>query len=220
MDARRLLVTALVAILLPTAAADAGVRAERVPLLHTSVGAPLSTKRTCSDGIAAPGAAGVATRQLTISTGGLLDARLHGSPTGADWDLAVFKTRTGRLLGGSAAFGGNEIAQTPVLPGDVVTIQACRRSGGPGSVPLIVDDVVVSGVAPPATTMRLVSIPFQNTQQVDRMAAAGIDLNETAHRNSIDAVLHGPPADPKPREPRRPFPGRRADPSAYDPPTV
>src|SRR4051794_25969938 len=170
MALRRLMVTALLATLLPAGAADAKLRADRAPLLDASLTSPVAAKRTCSAGLAAPGSPGVATRRLTIPTGGLLDARLHGSATGADWDLAIFNALTGRLLNGSAAFGGNELVQTPVLPGDVVVVQACKRSGGAGSVPLSVEDVVVSGPAPRATKLQLVSIPFRNTKQVDRMA--------------------------------------------------
>jgi hypothetical protein len=192
MDLRRLVLPALIATLLPAATAEAKLSAERVPLLNASLTAPIAAKRTCSAALAAPGAPGVVTRKLTIATGGLLDARLHGSPTGDDWDLAVFNALTGRLLNGSAAFGGNEVVQTPVLPGDVIAIQACRRSGSAATLPLTVDDVVVSGKAPRATKLQLVSIPFRTTKQVDRMAKAGIDLNETAKGKSIDAVLHGP----------------------------
>src|SRR4051812_24895808 len=148
MDFRKLLAAALIALLLPAGVAEAKLRADRVPLVRASLTAPLSAKRTCSAALAAPGAPGVVTRRLTISTGGLLDARLHGSPSGADWDLALFNALTGRLLNGSAAFGGNEVVQTPVLPGDVVVVQACRRSGDAVTVPLTVDDIVVSGAAP------------------------------------------------------------------------
>src|SRR3954471_3374349 len=116
MDLRRLLIPALVTALLPVGAADAKLRADRLPLLQTQLTAPVAAKRTCSAGLAAPGAPGVVTRKLVISTGGLLDARLHGSPSGDDWDLALFNGLTGRLLNASAAFGGNEVVQTPVLP--------------------------------------------------------------------------------------------------------
>ncbi|MEA2494919.1 MAG: hypothetical protein QOJ29_2830, partial [Thermoleophilaceae bacterium] len=216
MDLRRLLAPALIAMLLPVATAEAKLTAERVPLLTTSVSAPVAAKRTCSASLAAPGAAGVVTRKLTIATGGLLDARLHGSPTGDDWDLAVFNALTGRLLNGSAAFGGNEVAQTPVLPGDVIVVQACRRSGSSATVRLSVDDVVVSGAAPRANKLQLVSISFRSTKQVDRLAKAGIDLNETAKGKSIDAVLHGPADVAKLRRRGMRFNVRIPDLAAYD----
>ena len=216
MDLRRLLAAVLVATVLPAATAEAKLRAERVPLVRESLAAPLKSKRTCSARLAARGAAGVVQRRLAIPTGGLLDARLHGAPTGADWDLAVFNGLTGRLLNGSAAFGGNEVVQTPVLPGDVIVVQACRRSGRASTVPLTVSDVVVSGPAPLATKLQLVSIPFSSTEQVDRMAKAGIDLNETAHGKSIDAVLHGPADVAKLAALGMRFDVRIADLAAYD----
>src|SRR5690349_5535601 len=127
MSLRWVLVPTLIAFLLPAGAADAKLRAERVPLLSGTLTAPVAAQRTCSAELAAPGAAGVVTRRLTIATGGLLEARLGGSPTGDDWDLSVFNALTGRLLGGSAAFGSNELVQAPVTPGDVLVVQACRR---------------------------------------------------------------------------------------------
>ena len=216
MALRRVLVPALITLLLPAGAAHAGLRADRVPLVRATLSVPTGVKRTCSAALAAPGSPGVVTRRLTVATGGLLDARLHGSPTGEDWDLAVFNGFTGRLLNGSAAFGGDEVVQTPVLPGDLIVVQACRRSAGAGTIPLSVDDVVVSGTAPRAMKLQLVSIPFRTTKQVDRMAAAGIDLNETAHGHRIDAVLHGPADVAKLRRLSMPFRVRIADLAAYD----
>ncbi|MFL5846805.1 MAG: M14 family zinc carboxypeptidase [Solirubrobacteraceae bacterium] len=189
---RRALPAALALLAVTAAPAAAKLSAESVPVLSTSLRAPAAVARTCSAKPLSATAPGAVVRTLAAPLGGLLEARLSGSPTGADWDLAVFDALNGRLLNGSAAFGGNEVVQAAVTPGQLVTVQACRRSGSAAPVALKVVTNVVSGVAPRAFPLQLVSIPFSKRAQVDRLAAAGLDLNETAHGHRIDAVLHRP----------------------------
>jgi hypothetical protein len=187
---RRGLVLALFSTLLAPGTA-AALHADSVPLLRAPLAAPQAVQRTCSARELTPGAAGAVVKHLVISTGGLLDARLDGSPRGADWDLAVFNALTGRMVNASDAFGGNEVVQAPVTAGDVLTIQACRISGPATPIGLSVRDVVLSGKAPKATTQRLVTIHFSKPAQLDRLQREGIDLNETAKGHSIDAVVYG-----------------------------
>src|SRR4051794_36887425 len=118
---RRVLACSLSLAALPGTAFAGPLHADSVPLLGATLAAPQAVQRTCSDRQLAPGATGAIVRHLSIPTGGMLDARLAGSPRGSDWDLAVFNTLTGRLLNGSAAFGGREVVQTPVTAGDLVT---------------------------------------------------------------------------------------------------
>src|SRR3954451_3320036 len=145
---RRVLACSLALAAVPGTAFAGSLHADSVPLAHATLTAPQAVQRTCSDRQLAPGTPGVIARRLTIPTGGMLDARLHGSPRAADWDLAVFNTLTGRLLNGSAAFGGQEVVQIPVTAGDLVTIQACRVGGGATPTRLTVRDIVLWGTAP------------------------------------------------------------------------
>src|SRR5215212_3359354 len=57
---------------------------------------------------------------------GLVSVRLK---SGGDWDLGVFGRR-GRLVAGSASFGGNELASGFVRRGERLVVQACRFRGG------------------------------------------------------------------------------------------
>src|SRR5688500_3549236 len=59
----------------------------------------------------------------------IVSARLR---SGGDWDIAIFGAR-GRLVAGSASFGGNELAEGFVRRGERLTIQACRYRGNAGS---------------------------------------------------------------------------------------
>ncbi|MCW2992175.1 MAG: cpt [Solirubrobacterales bacterium] len=213
---RRALPAALALLAVFAAPAAAKLSAESIPVLDAPLSAPAAVARTCSAKPLAPTAPGAVVKTIAAPMGGLLDARLHGSPAGADWDLAVFDALNGRLLNGSAAFGGNEVVQAAVTAGQLITVQACRRSGSAAPVALTVRDTVVSGVAPKSFPLRLVSIPFRSTRQVDRLAAAGIDLNETAHGRSIDAVLHRPSDATKIRRAGMSFTVKVADLVAFD----
>jgi hypothetical protein len=146
--------------------------------------------RVCSDRVLGPSAAGVVQQRLTPGAAGLLDARLLGSPYGDDWDLAVFDRASGELLAGSAAFGGNEVASAPVRPGQELVVQACRVSGTGDAVPMTVTEAVADGPLPRAEKQSLVSIAVAGQEDVDRLQAAGIDLNETGEKGTIAAVLH------------------------------
>src|SRR5689334_11921000 len=103
---KRLLALVVVgaAALTGAAPSSAKLAATDLHLLTTTIAAPTSVKRTCSARMLKPGTPGAVVRTLTVPMGGLLDARLDGSPNGGDWDLAVFNALTGRLVNGSAAF--------------------------------------------------------------------------------------------------------------------
>ncbi len=189
----RALPCGLVLALCAAAPATAGVDASSVAILSApALSTPTAVARTCSAHAFPAGTPGVVTRRAVVPAAGFLDARLNGSPTGPDWDLAIFDAASGRQLAASAAFGGNEVAQAPVAAGQALTIQACRYGGAGRPIGLDVQDIVVSGTLPKAPKLTSVSIAFDNAAQLDRLAQRGIDLNETAHGNRIDAILAGP----------------------------
>ena len=157
----RPLLAALILTAVAAPAASAKLSATSLELLRAPLSSATAVKRTCSARPLPAGTPGVVAKTVAVPSGGLLDARLDGSPHGADWDLAVFDAVTGRLLNGSAAFGGNEVVMAAVTAGDVLTVQACRRSGGAGPIGLSVRDTVVSGNAPSARTLSLVSHPLR-----------------------------------------------------------
>src|SRR5918997_859163 len=91
---------------------------------------------------------------------GLVSVRLRSA---GDWDVAVFGAR-GRLVAGSASFGGNELASGFVRRGERLVVQACRFRGQARS----------ARVADRA-----------------RLHALGLDLTEHGDANSLEVVLHG-----------------------------
>src|SRR5690242_6746995 len=72
------------------------------------------------------GASYVDTRTFTSTVTGILQARLTG---GGDWDLAVFDSRTGAVVAGSAGSRTNELAEGFVTKGQGLLVQGCRYGG-------------------------------------------------------------------------------------------
>ena len=214
---RRLAAAAVtIAALGAAPAASAKLSASTLTLLRTPLASATAVKRTCSDQLLRPTAAGAVIRTLTVPMGGMLDARLDGSPKGGDWDLAVFNALTGRLIDGSAAFGGNEVVQAAVTAGDVIAVQACRRDATAKPVNLSVKDVVVQGTPPAPVRPSLVTIRYRNRAQLDRLGAKGIDFAENGRNGKIDAVLAGPGDAAKIRAAGLPFSVKVPDLIAYD----
>lgn len=189
---RRALAATVLLLAAAAQPASAKLTAQTVRVLDTTLSSATAKARTCSARQLAPEDGGAVTRTVTAPVGGLLDARLHGAASGGDWDLAVFDALNGRLLNGSAAFGANEVVQTPVTPGQLLTVQACRRTPGAAPVRLTTTVTMVSGAAPAKRTLSLVTVRFQRRAQIERLAARGLDINETARDGRIDAVLRGP----------------------------
>src|SRR3954451_22218081 len=82
-------------------------------------------------------------RSWVAKADGAVRIRLAGGPRD-DWDLAVFRTSSGRRLAASQAWGANEVVQAIVRKGDSLTIQTCRLRGISARLPL-----QITQVAPP-----------------------------------------------------------------------
>ncbi len=177
----------------PQASAATPISVDTLDLLggRQSLTTATAVRRTCFDAPLAAGAPGVLKRTVTTTIDGYVQARLHGTPHGDDWDLAVFDAVTGRLVDASAAFGGNELVSAPVAAGRTLIVQACRYDGSAAPIDLSVDELVVSGDVPPAERQSLVLVKVAGQADVDRLVASGLDLNETGTKDGVYAVLHG-----------------------------
>jgi Zinc carboxypeptidase len=105
-----------------------------------------------------------------------------------DWDVAVFGAG-GRLVAGSASFGGNELAQGFVRRRERLTVQACRFRGGARRARLAIR---FTRVARRETGLfQVVDVIARRRADRERLQALGLDLTEHADANSVEAVLHG-----------------------------
>jgi hypothetical protein len=172
-------VLALSALLAPTAA-------EARDLLSTSVSAPRSEDRSCTSKLL--GGAAQPAKTLTAPAVGWLTARLEGDGPG-DWDLAVFESNTGRLVGGSTSFGAVEVAQGIVGTGAPLAVQACRRSGDTRTAKLSVTLAEVDDK--PAVKAKLVRISVPSRDRNSELEKLGLDLTEHARPGYREAVLYG-----------------------------
>ena len=116
---------------------------------------------------------------------GLVSVRLR---SGGDWDLGVFGRR-GRLVAGSASFGGNELASGFVRRGERLTVQACRFRGSASSARVSIRFTHIPKRKRTRISVVDVFVPKQSERQ--RLQALGLDLTEHADARSVEVLLHG-----------------------------
>jgi Zinc carboxypeptidase len=116
---------------------------------------------------------------------GLVSVRLRSR---GDWDLGVFGKR-GRLVAGSASFGGNELASGFVRRGEGLTVQACRFRGSASSASVSIRFTRIPKRKATRISVVDVFVPKQSERQ--RLQALGLDLTEHANARSVEVLLHG-----------------------------
>lgn len=156
-------------------------------------------------------AGGCATAAYRAPMSGYLDVRLRGR---GDWDL-VLPGAAGRRTTASRSFGGRELVQRWVRPGERVTARACRRDGAGSRARLAFRLVDVAPPAAPAGTPRLVRV--RGTQdQIHALEEAGLDVTHAQGANWADVVVAGTAQLAALRATGLPFRVRRANlPAAY-----
>jgi Zinc carboxypeptidase len=116
---------------------------------------------------------------------GLVSVRLRSA---GDWDLGVFGAR-GRLVAGSASFGGNELASGFVRRGERLAIQACRFRGDARDARISVHFTHIPKRK--ARRVSVVDVLTPKHSEKQRLQALGLDLTEHGDANSVEVVLHG-----------------------------
>jgi hypothetical protein len=103
--------------------------------------------------------------------------------------VAVFGAR-GRLVAGSASFGGNELASGFVRRGERLVVQACRFRGGAASARV---SVRFTRVARRRQRGKFKIVDVLTPKRADRarLQALGLDLTEHGDANSLQVLLHG-----------------------------
>jgi hypothetical protein len=116
---------------------------------------------------------------------GLVSVRLR---SGGDWDLGVFGAR-GRLVAGSASFGGNELASGFVRRGERLTVQACRYRGDAPSARVAIGFTRI----PRQRVERISVLDVVAPRQADRrrLQTLGVDLTERADADSVEVLARG-----------------------------
>ena len=136
------------------------------------------------------GASYVDTRTFTASVSGIMQARLTG---GGDWDLAVFDSRTGAVVAGSAEAATNELAEGFVTRGQGLIVQGCRYRGAATSAKLSMEFFAQSAAASGERSgaLQLVRVTTRTRADKARLQRLGLDLTESATSTSVDVLLHG-----------------------------
>ena len=150
---------------------------------HT-VAAGAAVARPCHREVASSHA-GRALVRTKAPARGLVSVRLRSR---GDWDLGVFGKR-GRLVAGSASFGGNELASGFVRRGERLTVQACRFRGNARRANVSIRFTRIPKRKPTRVSVVDVFAPRQADRQ--RLQALGLDLTEHAGVRSVEVLLHG-----------------------------
>jgi hypothetical protein len=116
---------------------------------------------------------------------GLVSVRLKSS---GDWDLGVFG-RHGRLVAGSASFGGNELASGFVRRGERLVVQACRFRGDAPSAHVSIHFARIAKTK--ARRFSLVDVATPTRADRNRLQALDLDVTEQADADSVAVLLHG-----------------------------
>jgi Zinc carboxypeptidase len=174
------------ALLLALAALGAAPQAASAALLDTTISSATAQARTCT---ARPATGdGVVQRSVTATANGLVRGSLSGTGSG-DWDVAIFDRLTGRLVAGSASFGLRELAEGVATKGQLLTVQACRRSGSASSVRLAVSSLPLA--APSGETISLVRVALPTEASREALDATGVDQTEHARPGEQDVLAFG-----------------------------
>jgi hypothetical protein len=115
----------------------------------------------------------------------IVSARLRSA---GDWDIAIFGER-GRLVAGSASFGGNELAEGFVRRGERLTIQACRFRGGASSARVAINFTRLG--KRPRGKLQVIDVATGTRAEKERLQTLGLDLTEHGGQKSLEVVLHG-----------------------------
>jgi Zinc carboxypeptidase len=172
----RLLPLALLGLL--SLAAPAAAAAETVT-------AGSAVARPCHSALA-PNAAGRDAFRVTAPSRGLVSVGLRSA---GDWDVAVFGSKR-RLVAGSAAFAGNELAEGFVRKGERLTVQACRFRGDAVTAKATVRFTAI-GKEAVRSKVQVVDVITRRHADKQRLQALGLDLTEHGDANSVEVLLHG-----------------------------
>src|SRR3954451_2674695 len=110
---------------------------------------------------------------------GLVSVRLSSR---GDWDLGVFGRR-GRLVAGSASFGGNELASGFVRRGERLVVQACRFRGNAATAHVAIHFTRIAQKRARRFSLVDVSAPRRADRQ--RLQALDLDVTEHADADSV-----------------------------------
>ena len=123
--------------------------------------------------------------RTTARARSIVSARLKSR---GDWDIAIFGAG-GRLVAGSASFGGNELAEGFVRKGERLTIQACRFRGNAGSAR--VSTHFTRLLKRQRGSIQVIDVATGTRADKERLQTLGLDLTEHGGAKSLEVVLHG-----------------------------
>jgi hypothetical protein len=154
------------------------------PAPARTVTAGSAVARSCFQDVSAS-ASGRRLIHTRAAARGLVSVRLRSA---GDWDIGVFG-RHGRMVAGSASFGGNELASGFVRRGERLTVQACRFRGGARSADVSIHFTRIAHRT--ARRFSLVDVAAPRRADRARLQTLGLDVTEHGDADSVSVLLHG-----------------------------
>jgi hypothetical protein len=193
-------VTVVAVVGVVAAGAAAGPLAGGAQLTDTPVDGAVSSERsvmrageavarTCHAELHDPGTAGLDRRIWTALAPGLLSASLDGGHD-PDWDLAVFRLPSERAVAASTSLTSTERASLWADAGDRFAIQACRRGGEAGSVPLRIEHFAAALPTPAGERFSLEAIAISGEDDLRRLEELGLDVTHDVKPNEATVALY------------------------------
>jgi zinc carboxypeptidase len=176
-------IAAAIFALVVTGPASAAETVRFLPTVKRTVKTKSTTSSWCDSPLAG---AGVVRKRWRAPMTGFMSARLKGR-RGTNWDLAAFDA-AGNRRAASLGFGRRELVQTWVESGELMTLQACRRSGERRRGALRISFADVQPPKPEGIP-QLVSVAYDSNADLERLEATGVDLTHNIHDGNADVIV-------------------------------
>ncbi|PTL58526.1 M14 family metallopeptidase [Paraconexibacter algicola] len=156
--------------------------------LRTALRSTRAVRRSC---VTRPlTGAGVAQHRWIAPADGEAALRLRAAR--GDWDLAVFESTSGKLVGSSAAFGADEVVTLTLREGASLLVQACRRTAAApaaASLTTTFTRLDLSGLPRTAPRLSLVDVPLEGRGALARLEATGVDVTHDIDADSAKVLV-------------------------------
>jgi hypothetical protein len=182
----RSLLLSLLALAAVGAAPAAAASIPSLPLVERTLSAAQATGARCDSVTQARRGAAATTYVAPIS--GYANFRLAAR---GDWDLGVVDAASGRRIGASQGFGGQEVVQSWLRAGQQVRLVGCRASRRAGRSARI--SIGLLDVAPPKDAFVQTSLVrvFGTPEQTQELEELGLDVTHNVTGEYADVLIAG-----------------------------
>ena len=185
MPSPRIVPLSLVALLAALAGTASAAQVKSLPPVEKTVAASGTASKPCAAVTRA--GRGAAATTWTAPMSGFVTYRARGR---GDWDLHVLDAQR-RSFGASQGFGGQEVVQSWVDAGQVVTLIGCRENKRAGRQVALSAELL--DIAPPKDAFVKSSLirVFGTPEQIEALEGSGLDVTHNRTGEYADVMVAG-----------------------------